>query len=165
MHENTQITAKQEQAIILLLQGKTILGTAEELKVNESTIRRWQKEAPFQQAYLDARKHVLEDSFTNLQLKFNKAVETLDKHLDAEKTIPRDQIKAAEVIVEKTIQISHLLERIAELEAEVTAFKQQQEQEHQFVVKFDLRALTQEERDILRTLDATITARQQQSDL
>jgi hypothetical protein len=159
MHGNAQISPKQEQAIMLLLEGNSLVDTAEQCRINEGTIRRWQKEAAFQEAFTEARKRVLDESFTHLQLRFNKAVDTLNRHLDASDTIPRDQVKAAEVIVDRTIQIAKLTERIAELETELLAIRQEQEQEQQDIVKFDLRKLTKEERDTLKVIDANITAR------
>lgn len=160
MSQNVAVTPKQEQVIGLLLAGKRDSEVAEICGLNRKTISRWQKNATFQQAFIEARKRVLDQSFTTLQLKFDKAVTTLDKHLDAEKTIPRDQIKAAEVIVDKTIQIAQLTERIAELEAELAVLKEEQEQGQEYIVKFDLRKLTREERENLRVLDVSVTSRQ-----
>jgi hypothetical protein len=159
MQENASLTPKQEQVIVFLLEGNTILETAEKAKVNQATIHRWQKEAVFQEAFAKARKRTLDQSFTSLQLKFNKAVDTLDRHMDAPNTIPRDQVKAAEVVVDKTIQISQLTERIASLEAELTALKEEQEQGQEYIVKFDLRDLTKEERETLRAIDASVASR------
>ncbi len=155
MSQNVAVTPKQEQIIALLLEGKSASEAAETCGLNRATVARWQKDAAFQEAFNAARKRVLDESFTNLQLKFNKAVDTLDRHLDASNTIPRDQVKAAEVIVDRTIQIAKLTERIAELEAQLAAT----EQDQQDIVKFDLRELTKQERDTLREIDANIAAR------
>lgn len=159
MSENVSITPKQEQIIALLLDGLTISEAAAKAKLNERTVYRWQKEAGFQQAFTEARKRLLDHSFTSLQLKFDKAVKTLDRHLDATKTIPRDQIKAAEVIVDKTIQIAKLTERIATLEAQLETLMQEQEQDRMYKVIFDFRDLTQEERADIDRIEAALTTR------
>lgn len=159
MQGNASPTPKQEQVIKLLLEGESIVNAAKMCSVNESTVHRWQKEAAFQQAFTEARKILLDHSFTSLQIKFDKAVETLDRHLNATKTIPRDQIKAAEVVVDKTIQIAKLTERIAELEAELTVLNEEQEQDKMYKVIFDLRDLTQEERANIDRIDGALTAR------
>lgn len=155
MQGNASITPKQEQFISLLLEGLSISDAATTCKVNESTAYRWLKQATFQSAYEAMRKRLLNHSLTALQLRFDKAVKTLDRHLDSPKTIPRDQIKAAEVVVDKTIQTAQLVERIAELEALLA----QQEQESMYMVTFDLRLATKEERDDLERIDRTIKAR------
>lgn len=155
MSENVSLTAKQERVIGELLQGKTIVDSAKTCGVTEQTVHRWFKESTFQHEYDNARKQLLNHSITALQLKFDKAVQTLDRHTDAVKTIPRDQIRAAEVIVEKTLETAKLVERIAELETELAV----QEQDKMYQVMFDLRLLTKEERETLKGIHDRIRTR------
>src|SRR5713226_8686526 len=129
------LSRKQEQLIAALLQGLSIVDAAKDCNIADSTARRWLKDSDFQQEYEASRKRLLNHSLTGLQLKFDKAVKTLDRHLESAKTIPRDQIKAAEVVVDKTIQIAKVVERITDLEA-LLAVK---EQEELYIVRFDLR--------------------------
>ena len=156
MQGNASITPKQERFIDLLLQGSTITDAATACKINESTAYRWLKNAAFQQAYETSRKRLLNHSLTTLQLKFDKAIKTLDRHMEAPKTIPRDQIKAAEVVVDKTIQTAQLVERIAELEAQLA----EQEQDRLYKVVFDLRHLTKEERQTIEAINDSVIARE-----
>jgi len=156
MQGNASLTPKQEQFISLLLQGSTIVNAATACNINESTAHRWLKQVQFQEAYEAARKRLLNLSLTTLQLKFDKAVKTLDRHLDASNTIPRDQIKAAEVVVDKTLQTAQLTERIAELEALLAA----QEQDRMYKVIIDLRQLTSDERKYIEALNDRLILRE-----
>jgi phage terminase small subunit len=156
MSANVSLTPKQERFIDALLEGLTIVAAAEKCGVAEKTAHRWLKQANIQQAYEIARKRLLNHSLTALQLKFDKAVKTLDRHMEATKTIPRDQIKAAEVVVDKTIQTAQLVERIAELEAQLA----EQEQDRLYKVTFDLRQLTKEERQTIEAINDSVIARE-----
>jgi hypothetical protein len=158
--ENSRISTIQEAAIQLLLEGSKYSEVAKKCKIDEKTLYLWRKDPVFQEALSKGHKHLLESSFVYLQSKFNKAVDTLDKHLDAKNTIPRDQIKAAEAVVDRTIQTIKLTERITELEAELAAFKQTQSEDQEFFITFDLRKTTKEQRDILRLIIADIAARE-----
>jgi hypothetical protein len=153
---NVSISPKQERLIEALLSGKTIVDAADACGIAEQTAHRWLKDATFQQAYNDARQRLLNHSITALQLKFDQAIATLDRHTNAPKTIPRDQIRAAEVIVSTTLQTAHLMERIAELEAQVA----EQQQDRMYKVTFDLRQLSKEERATLEAINARIEAKE-----
>jgi hypothetical protein len=162
MHGNARLSDKQEKAIRLLVEGYSIVDAAKEIGSNESTVRRWRKDPDFQQAYLEERKRALDLSFMALQSKFGRAVKTLDHHLDDGATIPRDQIKAAEVVLDKTIQVSQLKERIEELEIQVAELEAQltaSAQDDQDMVYFNLRDLTADERMTLRNINACVADR------
>lgn len=143
------ITANQEKLIAKLLEGRKLKEASEELGIGERTAQRWNKDAEFQQAYSEERQRQLNQSITAMQLKFDNAIETLDKHTKAVKTIPRDQIKAAEIIVDKVLQTAELTRRIADLEAKL----EQQIQDMMYKVVYDLRKLTGPEREYLRGVD------------
>lgn len=132
------------------------MAAAESAGVTNKTAHVWLDDPEFAQVYEKSRKQLLNQSLANLHAKFGKAVETLERHLDDGTTIPRDQIKSAEIVVNTTIQTAQLLERIAELEALVA----QREQEELYIVKFDLRKVTSGERDILRRMNADIAVRE-----
>lgn len=156
MAGNDSLTVKQGKFLHALLEGKTIVDAASESGIAERTAHRWLNDPTFTQAHEKARKQILNQSLANLHAKFGKAVETLERHLDDTGTIPRDQLKSAEIVVNTTIQTAQLLEHIAELEAMLA----QREQEELYIVKFDLRKVTPDERDILRRMNADIIARE-----
>lgn len=157
MRGTASLTPNQERVIAALLQGATIVDAARACKVNESTVHRWFKDSLFQQEYEAARKRLLSHSLTSLQLKFNKAVQTLDRHMESATTISRDQVEAAKTVINTTIQTAQLVERIAELEAKLA----EQEQDRMYKVIFDLRQLTAEERAELEELNDRVASRQQ----
>jgi len=153
MRDSASLTPKQERLITALLQGSTIVEAAATCKINESTAYRWFGDAAFQAAYTQARKRLVNHAITSLQLRFDKAVKTLDRHMNEDsETIPRDQIKAAEVVVDKTIQTAQLVERIAELETRIAEY----EQTSQGVLIFHLGDLTPEQRRILKGINDSI---------
>lgn len=156
----SELTAKQITFLKHLLQGKSIVDAARDSEVAERTARRWVVDPFFDQAYQRERKQMLDQSLTLLQLRFNKAVETVDRHMAAPKTIPRDQIKAAEVVIDKTIQTADLQRRIQELEKELERILTEQEQDRMYKVIFDLRKLTKEERETLERIDDAVTNRE-----
>lgn len=160
MSVNVSLTAKQAFFLKALLEGKTIVDAAKESGVVERTAHRWLDDPTFSQVYEKSRKQILNQSLANLHSKFGKAVDTLERHLAEDSgTIPRDQLKSAEIVVNTTIQTAQLLERIADLEATVA----QREQEEMYIVKFDLRKVTPDERDILRRMNADIVSREVQT--
>lgn len=157
MQGNASLSVNQEKLIQKLLAGQSIAESAKELKINESTAHRWLKDTAFQQSYNDQRQRLLNHSITTLQLKFDNAVQTLDKHTKSPKTIPRDQIRASEIIVDKTLQTAKLIERISELEARLA----EQEQDLMYKVVFDLRKLTRAERASLEAIEQACAEREQ----
>ena len=148
MAEDDRITAKQIAVINVLLMGKTYAEAATVCKVGDRTIYRWLKDPVFCKAFSDARSQAIDHGLTILQSKFDKAVSTLDRHTDSEKTIPRDQNKAAEVIIDKTLQTAELTKRISELEAEL----EKRDQDLLYKVVFDLRLLSKEDRVTLEEI-------------
>lgn len=156
MPQKNGLTRKQEIFLNALLEGSTIVASAKEAGVTNQTAHNWLDSSEFAQVYDKSRKQLLNQSLANLHAKFGKAVDTLERHLDDGTTIPRDQLKSAEIVVNTTIQTAQLLERIAELEALVA----QREQEELYIVRFDLRKVTPDERDTLRRMNADILARE-----
>lgn len=153
------VTSNQEKLIALLLEGKKLKEAAIELGIGERTAQRWHKDTEFQRAFEQERQRQLSASIIALQLKFDGAVETLGNHTKAETTNARDQIKAAEVIIDKTLQTADQLRRIAELEAELEA----QQQDQMYQVTFDLRKLTREERATLEAINTRLEGTSEKS--
>lgn len=156
MSGNVSLSRKQEIFLNALLEGLTIVDAAKKADVVERTAHRWLDDPMFGQVYEKSRKQLLDQSLANLHSKFGKAVETLERHLDATKTIPRDQIEASKTVITQTIQTAQLVERIRDLESQLAT----REQEELYIVRFDLRKVTSGERDILRRVNADIAARE-----
>lgn len=156
MSQKQGLTRKQEIFLASLLEGSTIVAAAEEAGVTNKTAHVWLGDATFAQVYEKSRKQLLDQSLAHLHSKFGKAVETLERHLDADRTIPRDQIEASKTVITQTVQTAQLVERLRDLEAQLAL----REQEELYIVKFDLRKVTPDERDILRRVNADIASRE-----
>lgn len=134
------------------------MASAKEAGVTNQTAHNWLDSPDFNQVYEKSRKQLLDQSLAHLHSKFGKAVETLERHLDNDdgRTIPRDQIEASKTVITQTVQTAQLVERLRELEAQLAL----REQEELYIVKFDLRKVTPDERDILRRMNADIASRE-----
>ena len=80
------LTQKQEALIELLLTGITITAAAKELKVNESTARRWLKLDHVKKAYRRARQEVFDDRLSLLRDGVQVAIKTLATCMDPKQT-------------------------------------------------------------------------------
>lgn len=88
--EAQELRPKQAHALELLVAGTSIIATAKELKVNESTVRRWQKQEAFAMAYKDYERTQLEERRKRRQ----KEQEDMDKrHADYGRTVLYEAIK------------------------------------------------------------------------
>lgn len=122
--ENTGLTSKQEAAITALLSCPTIVEAAAEVGVNEKTIRRWMKEPAFLAAYREAQSILFDVSISCLQSKVGKAIETLDRNMSGEEVPAAVQVRAAQIVLEKAVELhklSDLEEKIREFQAYVDA--------------------------------------------
>lgn len=158
MGDSGSLTPKQYKFLALLLTPKSVIDAAKEAGIAESTAYRWLGESTFKQKLEDTKSNLFEQGMSALQAKFINAVQTLDSNLTALQ--PADQIRSAKIIVEQTIANQHLVERIADLEAELDAVHQSQEQKRMYHHTFDLRQLTREERDQLEAIEEARLKRQ-----
>lgn len=158
MTENASLSPKQWKFLSLLLAAKTIAEAAKEAGISEATAYRWIADPAFKQAQDAAQADLFEAGMSALKGEFSKAVQTLDRNLQADQAA--DQIRSAKTIIEQVIANQHLVDRIAELEAELEALAQEREQERMYHVTFDLRELTKAERDQLEAIEEARAARQ-----
>ncbi len=100
--EAKRITPRQEQAIVALLTRPTIEQAAEEVGVNESTVRRWLKEPAFEEAYREERRRVLERAVGVLQKASVGAVGALMRNLKC--GLPSVEVRAARTILEMALK-------------------------------------------------------------
>ncbi len=117
MSAERQITARQELAIAALLTKPTIEMAAQEVGVNESTLRRWLKEAAFAEAYRAERRRVLERAVGVLQQASVQAVGALLRNLKC--GLPSVEVRAARTILALALkgeEIYDIEERIGRLE-------------------------------------------------
>ena len=159
MEENGSLSTKQYKFLSLLLASKTVTDAAKEAGIAESTAYRWLNDPMFKQVLESSKSNLFEQGMSALQSKFTSAVQTLESNLAALQ--PADQIRAAKIIIEQTIANQHLVERIAELEAQLA----EREQEQQDIMKFDARKLTREQLQLLRGIHVDVATREAQNEI
>lgn len=156
MRQNDTLSTRQSKFLANLLSGMSIEEAAREAKISHATAHRWLKDPIFQEEFKQTRQSLLDQSFTGLQLRFDKAVKALDRHIEEEThSLPKDQIEAAKTIIDKTIQTAQLTERIKDLETQL-ALKEQESQDH---LVLNARLLTKDERDTIEAIIDRVIAR------
>jgi hypothetical protein len=114
---DTELTAKQEKAIVALLDKPTIREAALSLNIGEATLWRWLQEPEFHRAYRAARRQVVEHSISELQAATSDAVAALKRNLTCGNQSV--EVRAAQIILEqsvKAVELVDLAERVEELE-------------------------------------------------
>lgn len=96
--EGENLPAAQEKAIHALLSCVTVGATAKKTGISDRTLHRWLKEAGFRQAYLAARRQVMEQVVGTLQRASLGAVEALVRNLKC--GAPATEVRAAQVILD-----------------------------------------------------------------
>src|SRR6266700_2902106 len=107
---NEQLTPKQEQLIAILLSGVNIVAAAANIGIAEKTAHRWLKLPAFKHAYRTAQHDLFRDSLQALQSKIDKAIDTLDRHMDADETPASSQIRAAQIVLDQALAIDKMSE-------------------------------------------------------
>jgi hypothetical protein len=108
---------KREHAVEALLTETSVEAAADKVGVSRRTLHRWLARPDFRRLYRRARADVLETAVARLQQAAGLAVDTLVKHLAAEK--PGDSIRAADLILQHAMRGAELLDlawRVEELE-------------------------------------------------
>ncbi len=120
MRNGSKWTARQEQAVFVLLETPTIAAAANKIGVNESTLRRWRAEPEFQRALEQARREAFDGALGRLQAGVGKAVDALLAVVDDDQAKPSARISAARTLLEHGHRADDALElrhRLAALEA------------------------------------------------
>ncbi len=123
MTDNAEIfeglTTEQTQAIIALINNKTIREASQESGIAESNIYRWLRQDNFKEALSKSRKEVMRQAVTLAQKGFTDAFKTLeDIHQDKEAPTTA-RVTAARAICEmgwKAYEQEEIIERIEKLE-------------------------------------------------
>lgn len=115
-----KLTAKQERAIVALLERGTIKEAAEACQVSDVTLWRWLQDEGFLSRYRAVRRQVIESSIARLQQSSTVAVETLEEIARDKGAPAAARVSASRVILEqgiKGVETIDTLERLARLEA------------------------------------------------
>jgi hypothetical protein len=105
------ITVKQEALIELLLSGIALPAAATQLKVNESTCRRWLKLPHVKASYRRARQEIFDERLSMLRDGVNVALKTLMTCMDPAKTKSEFvRCQAASKWLETSLQVYKVVE-------------------------------------------------------
>jgi hypothetical protein len=124
MTENGKLSTKQQTFVLALLSARNLRDAARLASIGERTAYRWMELEAVKTAYVAAQQDVFNAGLLTLKLAIDKAVKTLERHLEAEETPPGAQIRAAQIIIEQSIELHKLAEleaKIADLEARLEA--------------------------------------------
>ena len=118
-----KLSRKQEQGISALLLQPTLGEAATAIGVDERTLRRWLREhAPFQTAYREARRQVVQQAIVQVQHATGTAVHTLLTVMQDADAPASAKVSAAKTILETAIKAVEL----EDLEARIVALETQQ---------------------------------------
>jgi hypothetical protein len=114
-----KLTAKQEQALIALLDCGEIKQAAETAGVTKVTLWRWLQSPEFQSRYRAARRQLVETAIAQLQSDCTVAVRVLREVAEDKEAPASSRVAAAKTIIEQSvaaIQLTDLQERLEEVE-------------------------------------------------
>lgn len=124
----SEISAKQEKLIALLLTERTIDEACKKANVAVTTYWRWMKDENFLIQYRRTRRGILENTVAKLQSVTYQAIETLERNLTCEN--PGAEIRSAQIILEQSIKGLEMLDvenRIEMLEELVKSWEKRDE--------------------------------------
>lgn len=115
---NVVMNARQEKAILALLECETIIEASAKSGVPVRTLHRWLNDSEFCKSYRSAKRLIVEKGIAELQKATSEAAKTLRRNLMCGN--PSAENRAAQIIFEqsqKAIELEDLTERIEQLEA------------------------------------------------
>ena len=116
-----KLSRKQDQVITALVTCASITEAAAQCGLADVTLRRWLKQEPFQAAYREARRQVVQQAIVQVQQATGEAVATLRQVMQAAEAPASAKVSAAKTILEtavKAVELEDLEARIAALEAQ-----------------------------------------------
>jgi phage terminase small subunit len=116
-----KLSRKQDQVITALVTCASITEAAAQCGLADVTLRRWLKQEPFQAAYREARRAVVQQAITQVQRATGEAVETLRRVMQDAEAPASARVSAAKTILEtavKAVEVEDLEARITALEAQ-----------------------------------------------
>lgn len=119
MKEITDLSKKQEVAIVELLSCPSVREVSQKVKVSEVTLYRWLNNDTFKAHYRAARRKIVEQALGTLQRATSEAVKTLLEVMDDKEASPPARVASARTILEfavKAVELDDLSERVEILE-------------------------------------------------
>jgi hypothetical protein len=116
-----KLSRKQDQVITALVTCASIPEAAAQCGLADVTLRRWLKQEPFQAAYREARRAVVQHAITQVQRATGEAVETLRSVMQDTEAPASARVSAAKTILDTAVKAVEL----EDLEARITALEEQ----------------------------------------
>lgn len=119
---DSNITSKQEKAIIALLSEPTMADAANAAGISEVTLWRWLQDDSFRALYLQARRAAVQRAIARMQSATSEAVETLRAVMKDESAKGSERVSAAKAIIDfayKGIDLEDFAARLSAIEAAV----------------------------------------------
>jgi len=116
------LSPKQEEAIIALLNCPTVKKAAEQIGVNERTLHRWMDEPAFSKAWRHARRQAFSHAISLTQQYAPAAVATLTKTSTDPSAPHSARVSAATALLKfsrESIELDDLAERVQAIEQQV----------------------------------------------
>jgi hypothetical protein len=110
---------KKEQAIVALLNSRTIAEAAQSVPCGLRTLKTWLRDEEFQREYREARARLLERATTKLLQNCESATDVLCNISKDEEAPPQTRVNASDKIIKRSqdgILLEDVIERVKRLE-------------------------------------------------
>lgn len=125
----TKLPKKKHEAVIALLEHRTVKEAAQAVGIGEATLFRWLQVPEFQDAYRGGKRQIVNHAISRLQQATAEAVETLREIMKDNDKPPSPRVTAAKTILDmavKAVEIEDIQSRLEVLER--IAFQQRRDQ-------------------------------------
>lgn len=115
----TKLSIKQELAINELLKGNSIVDSAKNIGVSETTLNRWIANDQFKLVLNDRKKQIVDNCIDSINLMGNKAIKVLNDILDNEKTSDNIKLNASKTVLDMMLKFNeqnNIIDKIKEIE-------------------------------------------------
>jgi len=118
MGKKFTLPVKQEKAILLLLQNKTIEEIANQLRISKRTVYKWLQREDFKQRFAEVRQELFAEALEQLKVLTKEAINTLEDILK-NGTKETSRVTASKTVLELALrlkEVEELEKRVEKLE-------------------------------------------------
>lgn len=119
MERISELTEKQEEAILALVSNPNMSAAAEAVGVGRTTLWRWLRDDDFRSSYMAKRREVMSQATARLQQLTGEAAEVFGAVMNDVKASPHARVMAARAVFE----LAHKGYELEELEARLEAIE------------------------------------------
>jgi transposase len=103
--QEKELTPKQQQVILLLAKGATIVDAAKDVGISEKTLDRWKTLPAFKAVLRLAEDELYSEAMAQLKKLASKAIECLERNMNPEEAAPYVQVAAASKLLDAGLQV------------------------------------------------------------